>query len=126
LQQKRVQQRTPLHHHGFATKKKTTTDMETFPLAGIDQLVKSAEGLSIETCKDSFTNCYPDVNPYDVYRAHLANVLSEITGVSKQIVYPAIAWTTGLDKGDLVLPVPALRIKGKKPDELAKEWGDKV
>ena len=37
-----------------------------------------------------------------------------------------LQWTQTQDKGDLMLPVPALRIKGKKPDELATEWAQKV
>lgn len=73
-----------------------------------------------------YPNCYPDLNPVDVYRAHLTSILAEVTGVSADIVYPALQWTQTLEKGDLVLPVPALRIKGKKPAELAEEWVAKV
>jgi arginyl-tRNA synthetase len=73
-----------------------------------------------------YTNCHPDVNPVDIYRAHLTSILTEVTGVDAAIIYPALAWTQTLEKGDLVLPVPALRVKGKKPQELAEEWAAKV
>ena len=73
-----------------------------------------------------FPGCHPDVNTVDIYRAHITSILSEITGVDSAIVYPALAWTNTLDKGDLVLPVPALRVKGKKPNDLAEEWAAKV
>ncbi|VDB93484.1 Bgt-630 [Blumeria graminis f. sp. tritici] len=72
-----------------------------------------------------FPNCYPELNSVDIYRAHLTSILTELTGVEASIIYPALQWTQTLDKGDLVLPVPALRIKGKKPNELASEWVDK-
>jgi arginyl-tRNA synthetase len=73
-----------------------------------------------------YPNCYPEINPVDIYRAHLTTILAEVTGVDASIIYPALQWTQTLDKGDLVLPVPALRVKGKKPAELAAEWAEKV
>lgn len=73
-----------------------------------------------------YPNCYPEINPVDVYRAHITSILSDITGVDGNIIYPVLAWTLTLEKGDLVLPVPALRVKGKKPNELAEEWAEKV
>ncbi len=94
--------------------------------AGVDQLVKLVDGFSLSEAAAKYANCYPDRNPFDLYRAHLTDVLTAVTGVDAKIVYPALQWTTGLDKGDLILAVPALRVKGKKPDELAKEWVEKV
>lgn len=69
---------------------------------------------------------HPDLNPVDVYRSHVTALLEPITGVDAKIIYPAIQWTVQMDKGDLVLAVPALRIKGKKPDALAQEIAEKV
>lgn len=93
---------------------------------GIDELVKLTSDLQLDNIRDKFPACYPEVNPIDVYRAHLTNILEEITGVDRTIIYNAIQWTQGLDKGDLIVAAPALRVKGKKPDELAKECLDKV
>lgn len=73
----------------------------------------------------SFPNAYPDLNPIDVYRAHLAEIIAPLCGADSKIVYGAIQWTQTLDKGDLCLPVPALRLKGTKPDALAKEIAEK-
>jgi arginyl-tRNA synthetase len=75
---------------------------------------------------DAYPNCYPEVNPIDVYRSHLTSLLRDVTGVDPTIIYNALQWTQSQDKGDLILAIPALRVKGKKPDELAKEWVDKV
>lgn len=75
---------------------------------------------------DAYPNCYPAVNPVDVYRSHLTTLLHDVTGVDKAIIYPALQWTQSSDKGDLILATPALRVKGKKPNELAEEWVSKV
>jgi arginyl-tRNA synthetase len=82
--------------------------------------------LSLTTPLPKYPNCYPEVNPVDIYRAHLTSILTEVTGVDAAIIYPALQWTQTLEKGDLVLPIPALRVKGKKPAELAAEWVAKV
>ncbi|KAJ4211102.1 arginyl-tRNA synthetase [Fusarium solani] len=74
---------------------------------------------------ESYPNCHPDTNPVDIYRSHITGLLQEITGVDPKIIYPAIQWTQTLDKGDAILAVPALRVKGKKPGELAEEWVSK-
>lgn len=93
---------------------------------GINELVKLTSDLSLDNIRDKFPACYPETNPIDVYRAHLTNVLEKITGVEPKIIYNAIQWTQGLDKGDLIVAAPALRVRGKKPDELVKEWSEKV
>jgi len=71
-------------------------------------------------------NTYPALNPVDIYRSHITDLLAPIAGVDPKIVHNALQWTQTLAMGDLVLPVPALRVKGKKPDELAKEIAEKV
>lgn len=73
----------------------------------------------------AFPNSYPSLNPIDIYREHLANTLGPIAGVEPSVVYSKLQWTQTLDKGDLMLPVPALQIKGKKPQQLAAEIGEK-
>ena len=86
----------------------------------------SLEKPDLNEASQQFPDCYPERNPIDVYRAHLAIVLSKVTGVDARTIYPTIAWTQTLDKGDLVLAVPALRIKGQKPNDLAAKWVDEV
>lgn len=67
------------------------------------------------------TGTYPALNPVDIYRSHIAEKLASIAKVDLAIAYNTIQWTQSLDKGDLVCAVPALRVKGKKPLELAAE-----
>ena len=63
-------------------------------------------------------------NPIDVYRQQIAQDLSPIAQKSAQEISERLSWTTTLEKGDLTLAVPALRIQGKKPNELAQELGN--
>ncbi|KAK9477239.1 hypothetical protein V1514DRAFT_343990 [Lipomyces japonicus] len=64
-------------------------------------------------------------NQFDVFRAYVANQLSKISGVAAELIVPGLEWTQTADRGDLVLAVPRLRVKGKKPDELSAEWASK-
>ncbi|KAK0386500.1 hypothetical protein NLU13_6335 [Sarocladium strictum] len=91
----------------------------------IDQLAQRVEGLTLQNVAAEFPFTHVDVNPYDFWRAHLTKVLNGITGVDPKIIYPTINWTSSLDKGDFMVAVPAFRIKGAKPDVLAKEWAEK-
>ncbi|KAF4126459.1 arginyl-tRNA synthetase [Geosmithia morbida] len=92
----------------------------------IDQLASQVEGLSLDSVAKAYPTARPNVNPLDLWRAHIANVLAKITSIDTSIIFPVIAWTQTLDKGDFILPVPALRIKGAKPDALAEEWASKT
>ena len=94
--------------------------------AAASSLSDQLKSLDLGTPLPKYPNCYPEVNPVDIYRAHITSILTGVTGVDASIIYPALQWTQTLDKGDLVLPVPALRVKGKKPAELAAEWVKKV
>lgn len=92
----------------------------------IEEVSQKLATLGLSKALKSYPNCYPEVNPVDVYRAHLTEILAEITGVDATIVYSSLQWTQTLEKGDLVLPIPALRVKGKKPEELGKQWAEEV
>ncbi|KAH8898396.1 arginyl-tRNA synthetase [Thozetella sp. PMI_491] len=91
----------------------------------MDPLISKVEGLTLDSLREKYPGCHPEINVFEFYRAHLANILTEITGVDASIIYPQLQWTSSLDKGDLVLAAPALRLKGKKPDQLAQEWVEK-
>ncbi|OOF99542.1 hypothetical protein ASPCADRAFT_203316 [Aspergillus carbonarius ITEM 5010] len=89
-------------------------------------LAVSIEGLTIQSTSETskFPNCFPSLNPVDIYREHIAEKLAEATGIDAEKIFTRIAWTNSLDKGDLVLPVPSLQIK-KNPQELCKELAEK-
>ena len=93
----------------------------------MDQLASSLQSLGVSKIPSlPDVSSYPTLNQIDIYRSHITELLEPITGASAKVIYPALQWTQTLEYGDLMLPVPALRIKGKKPDELAKEISDKV
>ncbi|KAJ2898603.1 Arginine--tRNA ligase cytoplasmic [Zalerion maritima] len=102
----------------FSVAKAHTTTMAS---DSVDQLAEHLKKLPISDIAP-FPNCYPKDNLVDVYRSHLTTILHNITGVDTKIVYVAIGWTNSLDKGDMQMAIPALRVKGKKPDELGAEW----
>lgn len=91
------------------------------------QSIPSIEGLTLHSTNEQskFASCYPSLNPVDIYREHISEKLAEVTGIDPQLIYTKLAWTTTLDKGDLNLPVAALQIKGKKPQDLAVELAEK-
>ncbi|KAH0596459.1 hypothetical protein MHUMG1_05576 [Metarhizium humberi] len=91
----------------------------------VNQLAQKVEGLTLDGLAQKYPTAHPEINPLDLYRAHLSDVLSKISGVETSIIYPVVMWTQSLDKGDFVVAVPALRIKGKKADALAQEWAEK-
>lgn len=64
-------------------------------------------------------------NPVDLYRHSISESLAPITGKPTSEIFERLAWTQTFEKGDLGLPVPALRIQGKKPGELATEFAEK-
>ncbi|KKA22665.1 Arginine--tRNA ligase [Rasamsonia emersonii CBS 393.64] len=89
--------------------------------------VPAIESLSLHstTEQSKFPNCFPSLNPVDIYREHIAENLGQATGIDPLKIYQRLAWTSTLDKGDLVLPVPALQIKDKKPEVLCAELAEK-
>jgi arginyl-tRNA synthetase len=76
-------------------------------MASADSLPAAVESLSLQTTSETskFPNCYPSLNPVDVYREHIAEQLAPVAGVDAEKIYTRLQWTNTLDKGDLVLPV---------------------
>lgn len=64
-------------------------------------------------------------NPVDLFRSYITEELSKLSGVSKDLIFPALEWTSASDRGDLVIPIPRLRVKGTPPAQLATEWAEK-
>ena len=75
---------------------------------------------------DTYRDAFPSRNPTDVFRVAIADQLATVSGVDKNLIYSGLAWTNSLDKGDLLLAVPRLRVKGTPPAELATKWASEV
>ncbi|KAI5296380.1 hypothetical protein KEM52_003244 [Ascosphaera acerosa] len=90
-------------------------------------IVPSLAGLSINDIAQpsaDYPNCYPTINPVDGYRIHVAELVAQALGLDAKFVYPRVQWTNTLDKGDLVIAVPSLQIKGKKPADVTQQLVD--
>lgn len=90
-----------------------------------DFLSARLEELSISSLPPTMENSYPLSNTVDLYRNYITEELHKLSGVDKSIIFPALEWTTTLDKGDLIIPVPRLRIKGADLEALTLEWAEK-
>ncbi|KAI2607745.1 arginyl-tRNA synthetase [Hypoxylon fragiforme] len=95
------------------------------PADTLNTLLSKLNNLTLDSISEKYPTTHPEVNPFDLYRVHLAEILAPITGVASDKIYPVLSWTNTLDKGDFLLPIPALRIKGAKPDALGAEWAAK-
>ena len=74
----------------------------------------------------AFPNSYSHLNPIDVYREHIAGLVAPIIGKEPVDVFSKLQWTQTLDKGDLMLPVPALQLgKARRPAAAAADIGAK-
>ena len=74
----------------------------------------------------TFPSSDPINNPNDVYRSYIAAELEQLIGCDRVLLYDSLQRTSTSSKGDLVLVVPRLRLKGVKPNELAAELSSKV
>jgi arginyl-tRNA synthetase len=87
-------------------------------------IASKLEKLSL-TSPTKFEGSFPDHNTVDLLRNYITEELSKISGVDAKIIFPALEWTNTLDRGDLLIPIPRLRIKGSDPKKLAEEWAEK-
>lgn len=93
-------------------------------MSGAQDMKSISEGLTKlgltqpESLKDSF----PEANVNDVLRNYITNELHRISNVDKEIIFESLDSPTTLEKGDLIVPLPRLRLKGINPKEKAAEW----
>lgn len=95
-------------------------------LPSVESLQSQLASLGISDPLPIFLDSNPTTNPVDVFRCYIADTLAPIGGVDGKLIYSALEWTQSFDKGDLILAIPRLRLKGKKPNEIATEWAKKV
>jgi arginyl-tRNA synthetase len=90
-----------------------------------EELTNKLSSLGLNEPLPQFEGSNPSTNPVDIYRCYIAHQLAPITGVDAKVIYPGLEWTSSFEKGDLVLAVPRLRLKGK-PQDLAAEFAAKA
>ncbi|CAH0053691.1 unnamed protein product [Clonostachys solani] len=62
----------------------------------------------------------PAPNPFDVYRIHVSQIISAITGASPEVVFPALQVARTLSEGDLILATAALRLADADTSQLIR------
>ncbi|KAF2265322.1 arginyl-tRNA synthetase [Lojkania enalia] len=88
--------------------------------ASVDELSAILKSMGLDTVPQQ-PNTYPALNPFDLFRSHITELLSKSSGIDAKIIYPTLAWTAKPENGDLQLAVPALRQKTKDMPGLAKQ-----
>lgn len=92
----------------------------------MDELTSSLSNLGINPSLPHYPGANPLVNPIDIYRSYLTEILVHLTEADANRIYPALQRPKTVDKGDLVLAVPQLRIQNAKPADLATSLVEKV
>ncbi|RKL45900.1 Arginine--tRNA ligase, cytoplasmic [Fusarium proliferatum] len=73
---------------------------------------------------------FPDAdivhNPQDIFRVYLADTLQKLVNCDRLVAYDAIQTSNITGMGDLIIVAPRLRLKGVKPEELAKDLLQKL
>lgn len=101
--------------------------MNGFPTPpSIESLQEQLSSLGVSDSLPVFPYSNPTTNPVDIFRCYISETLAGISGVDSKLIYDALEWTQSFEKGDLILAIPRLRLKGQKPDVIAKEWAEKV
>lgn len=90
----------------------------------VASLTSQLEKLGIQKF-EAYPGSSPVLNTMDIFRSYITKELAALSGVDPELIYPALEWTSTSDKGDLVIPLPRLRMKGVNPQELAVEWAGK-
>ncbi|QPG76344.1 hypothetical protein FOA43_003731 [Brettanomyces nanus] len=91
--------------------KSTTTNINSIMAGSREELAAQLAKLNLET-PEYIEGSYPEYNVVDLCRNFIAGQLTKLTGVDKKIAYESLEWSIVLEKGDLLVPLPRLRLKG--------------
>lgn len=102
------------------------TQPEIFPIAMMEQisahlkmnnLATKLKDFDFSSIAPLYENAFPDLDLVDLFRCVITAELVNLSGVESHLIYSALTWTNALEKGDLLLTVPRLGIKGTPPAE---------
>lgn len=75
----------------------------------VNTITASLASLGLRT-EPAVAGSYPDHNVVDVMRNYITNELHSLTGIAKDVIFPALDSPSTLEKGDLLVPLPRLRL----------------
>ncbi|KAF2714323.1 arginyl-tRNA synthetase [Pleomassaria siparia CBS 279.74] len=107
----------------FAPHKNANMDASTLKPLSVDDISATLKTIGLDSVPQE-PNTYPALNPFDIYRSHITELLSKSSGIDAKIIYPTLAWTMKPENGDLQLAVPALRQKRKDMAAFVQELVD--
>ncbi|GAO48817.1 arginyl-tRNA synthetase [Saitoella complicata NRRL Y-17804] len=90
----------------------------------IESLSSTLANLGIKDEIKSFEGSNPTGNPFDIFRSYIATELATVSEIPAETIYSCLETTSKVGNGDLILPVPRLRLKAK-PADLAAQWAEK-
>lgn len=95
-------------------------------MAAVDTISTSMAKLGLQE-PSAVAGAYPKYNVVDVMRCYITEELHKLSGIAPEIIFPALDTPSTLDKGDLLVPLPRLRLpKGTdfkaKADEFARAF----
>lgn len=91
-------------------------------MAAVDTITGSMAKLGLQE-STPVAGAYPKYNVVDVMRCYITEELHKLSGISPEIIFPALDTPSTLDKGDLLVPLPRLRLpKGTDFKAKASEY----
>lgn len=90
----------------------------------IEAVTKNLKSLGLSDLP-VYPGANPGQNPTDVFRSYITEELAKISGVDRSLIFPALESPLDNKHGDLVIPIPRLRVKGTPAEQLAEEWAAK-
>ncbi|CCE78307.1 Piso0_000927 [Millerozyma farinosa CBS 7064] len=103
----------------FSRQIRNMSGTQVSPLA--EQLSKL--GLNTEA---AVPQSFPNHNLSDALRNYITDELHKLSNVDKSIIFDSLDNTSTMDKGDLIIPIPRLRLKGVNPKDKAAEWASLI
>ncbi|KAG7662404.1 SYR1 [[Candida] subhashii] len=102
----------------------TTTLRRTFAMStSVKAITEGLQHMGLQQPQSIVEgSSFPDYNIIDVARNYISKELSRISEVDSKIIFEALDTPSTLEKGDLIIPVPRLRLKGINPKEKAEQW----
>ena len=92
----------------------------------VEALFQKVAGVDLKDFERRYPDCHPHTHPFNLFRAHLADVLAALTGADHQLLYEKLRFMTHLDKGDFGLAVAAMRIQNRSVAQILQECVDNV
>lgn len=95
-------------------------------MSSVNTITQSLASLGLKQTEKPVEASHPEYNVVDVMRNYITEEVHSITGIAKDIIFPALDQPNVMEKGDLLVPLPRLRLpKGTDFKAKAAEIAEK-